>query len=105
MRTWPLAELAFNSVGDGGADDGNVDEVTLGVLNALANRFGNFGSLAHADTDADPSSSPTTMSAVKRKVSAALNDLCDTVDGDEPFLEFRYFRGVSLRLFCIVYLH
>jgi len=47
-----VLEMVGNSVGDGGSDDGNVDEVTLCVLNALANRFGNFGSFAHADTDA-----------------------------------------------------
>ena len=79
-----LGELAFNSVRNGGSDDGNVDEVTLCVLNALANRFGNFGSFAHADTDATLFIADNDERGEAENFTA-LNNLCYTVDGDELF--------------------
>ena len=76
-----LGEFTLNGMRDGCSDDGNRDEVTLRILDALANRFGNLGSLTCAYAypalfiaDDDESG--------KAECTTALDDLGNTVDRD-----------------------
>ena len=84
-----LAVLAFHSVRNGGANNGNLYHVALGVSNALAHGFGNLGSLAK--TNADPAFAVAdNHQRGEAEVTAALNDLGDAVNVYKPFLEFHF---------------
>ena len=63
---------------------GTVDEVTLCVLNALANRFGDFGGFAHADADTAVFIAHDDERG-EAEILAALNNLRNTVDRDQAF--------------------
>ena len=87
-----LGEPALNSVRDGSSDDGNGDEVALCILNALADCFGDLGCLAHsyANTAFFVTNDDERGEA---EDLTALNNLGNTVDGNELFLKFRDFRS------------
>ena len=85
-----LAVLAFHLMGDRRADDRNLDHVALCILDALADRFGDFNGFAetHADLAVLVADNHQRGEA---EVLTALDNLCNTVDRYESFFEFGNF--------------
>ena len=72
---------------DRGAQQGHVDQVLLRILSAIADRFGNFSSLAHAGANAAFFVADHDQRG-EAEIPAALNNLGNTVDGNELLFEF-----------------
>ena len=85
-------------MGDGGAVEGHIHQVLLGILVGLTDGLGDFGSLAHASTNAavliadhDQSGEP--------HIAAALNGLGHAIDSDKLLFEFAdLFVALHLRV-------
>ena len=83
----PLAEnWTFDLVGDRRADHRDLDQVLLGVLDALADRLGDLAGLAEPDSDV-PGAVTDDDDRAEAEAPAALDDLGDAVDLDDALLE------------------
>ena len=82
------AEDAGRLVGDRGAVAGHAEEVLLGALDALLDRQRHLVGLAVADAD-DFAFVADDDQRREREATAALDDLGDAVDLDDPLLEIQ----------------
>ena len=76
---------ADDRVGDRGAGERDVEQVALGLLGALLDRQRHFLGLAVAETDAAVAVTDHDERG-EREAAAAVDDLGDAVDGDDPRL-------------------
>ena len=84
-RTRAGAELADDLVGDGGALQGNLNQVLLGVLNALADSVRHLAGLAQAEAHGAVAVADNDQCG-ELEDTAALHGLADAVDGDNRAL-------------------
>ena len=91
------AETTEDLVRDGGPAQGDGNDVLLGVLEALADGFGNLVGLAHAEADAALAVAHYAQSGELRN-TAALDGLADAVEGYDLLNKF----GGSLFLIAAV---
>ena len=82
-----LAEFAFYCVRNAGANNWYLDEVTLCVLDALADSLGDFNRLTGAYANVTIAVAYN-YQGCKAHVASALNGLCYAVDGYKPILQF-----------------
>jgi hypothetical protein len=88
----PGAEDARHLMGDGRPVAGHAEEVLLGPLDALLDRQRDLVGLAVADAD-DAGLVADHDQRGEREAPAALDDLGDAVDLDDPLLEIQAGRG------------
>src|SRR4051794_8245866 len=75
--------LALDGVRDGALDAGHLEEVLLGLLDALGDRRGHLLGLAVADADGAVAVAHHDERG-EAEAAAALDDLCHAVDRDDP---------------------